>query len=287
MKTWNGRRTTLETGRETCDGNDQATVRKGKDFSMTFRKGVSLTELLVTLLVTGIIMSAVIGLMYLFMTHFEFTSSGVSARQRAEMVLSVLAKPVSHAGLGMPVDPEEFEDAFEDIYDLEITTDEYPRALNTIDSHELYVVYGEPTGFSIIGPEGLDTDTVELNGDADNIAIGDWVVFPTGEMPFEVTAKPTNGLTLAGNGSLQDVALLDEVHLVRFLKVFVDDAGLHAIDPRSGGMDIIIEGIHSVEFDYDPDTDPSILEMILEGHGREGRREDIEEIKASWRIRNL
>lgn len=263
-------------------------LRSGKEkiFPMAFRKGISLTELLVTLLVTGIIMGAVIGLMYLFMTHFEFTSSGVSARQRAEMALSVLAKPVSHAGLGMPMDPDEFQDAFEDIYDLNITTSEYPTPLHIIDSHDLYVVYGEPTGFSIIGPEDRsDTDTVDLNGDADKIAIGDWVVFPTGEMPFEVTAKPANSLTLAGNGSLQDVALLDEVHLVRFLKVFVDDTGLHAIHPRSDGADILIEGIHSVEFDYDPDT--SVLEMTLEGHGREGRREDIEEIIVSWRIRNL
>lgn len=252
------------------------------------RKGFTLTELLVTILVTGIIMGSVLALMYLFFTHFEFTSSGVSARQRAEMALSVLAGPVLHAGLGMPVDPEEFQNAFEDIYDLQLTEDEYPSAVNTIDNEKLYLVYGEPTGLSFVGPQDPQTDTIELNGEPSEIRVDDdWVVFPTGEMPFQVTGKNTNAntITLESAGSVQDVALLDELHLVRFLEVYVDGEGLHAADPRSGGDEILIEGIQSVYFEYY--NDMKVLLVTITGHGEEGRREDLEEITVSWRVKNL
>jgi prepilin-type N-terminal cleavage/methylation domain-containing protein len=89
--------------------------RLHSSFSQTGRKAFSLTELLVTLLVTGIIMGAVLGAMTLFLSNFQFISSGVSARQRAEMVLSVLAKPIQHAGLGMPVTSDDFQTAFDQV----------------------------------------------------------------------------------------------------------------------------------------------------------------------------
>jgi len=260
-------------------------------FFQAQRRAFSLTELLVTLLVTGIIMGAVLGAMALFLSNFQFVSSGVSARQRTEMVLSVLAKPIQHAGLGMPVTSDDFQTAFDQVYSAGVTVHEYPSALHINNSGELHVVYGEPTGLSLLSPEDLEVGSLEqvliqLNGPPLGITVNDWVVFPTGTSPLLVKSVFGNSMTIENRGDPTSISRLDELHRVRFLRGFCEDGVFHAIDPRAGTVEgVSIEGIDDLSAVFFEDE--RVIRVTIVGYGKEGSREDVEEINASWRVKNL
>lgn len=254
--------------------------------SIKRRKGVSLTELLITILVLGIIMGAVLGFLSVFFSHFEVSSSGATARQRAEMVISILEGPVLHAGLGMQIAPEKFKESFEEIYDHIITEDNFPSPINiTDDNGKLYLVYGKPTGLSVVEKD-VDSSKIKVDGDIVLSAGSDWIVFPTGEVPYKVIGvdEYSKEITLRGKRDIEDIALFDQVYLVKFMEAYVDEKGFHAVDPRTGES-FIVEGIRTFQATYFYDM--KILLVEVEGYGVEGQEEENEWLAVSWRVRNL
>ncbi|AER65789.1 hypothetical protein Tlie_0043 [Thermovirga lienii DSM 17291] len=250
------------------------------------RKGVSLVELLIVILLLGIIMGAVVGFLSLFLSHFEVSSSGAKARQRAEMVLSVLNDPVSHAGLGMQISTDDFKESFEGIYDLAVTEEKFPSSLHVSDDNEkLYLVYGKPTGLSVVEKD-VTANTIKVNGPISLVADFDWIVFPTGEVPYkvEIVDDYSKEITLSGKENLESVALFDEVYQVKFMEAYVDEDGFHAVDPRTGES-VDVKGIKTFQVTYF--SDMKVLLVEVEGYGAEGAREENEWLAVSWRVRNL
>lgn len=260
-------------------------------FTRAGRRGFSLAEVLITVLVTAVIMGAVITVLSLFFSNFQFVSSRVSARQRAEMVLSILAKPTQHAGLGMPVTSGDFQAAFDEVYTPEFTPQDYPSALYITGSGELHLAFGEPTGLSVLLPEDIQagsgaTIQVRLNGSPEGIAPGDWVVFPTGVSPLVVRSISGNEMTLENRGGPTGISRLDELHRVRFFRAYCEDGLFQALDPRPGrGGGVTVEGIEGLSMDFDDET--RVISITITGRGKEGSREDFEEIEARWRVKNL
>jgi len=260
-------------------------------FSRTGRRGFSLAEVLITILVTAVIMGAVITVLSLFFSNFQFVSSGVSARQRAEMVLSILAKPTQHAGLGMPVTSGDFQAAFDQVYTPEITPQDYPSALHITGSGELHLAFGEPTGLSVLLPEDIQagsgaTIQVQLNGAPEGIVPGDWVVFPTGVSPLVVRSVSGNDVTLENRGGPTGISRLDELHKVKFFRAYCEDGLFHALDPRPGrGGGVTVEGVEGLSVNFDEET--RVISVTITGRGKEGNWEDFEDIEASWRVKNL
>ena len=262
-----------------------------RSFARAGRRGFSLAEVVITVLVMAIIMGAVMTLMSLFFSNFQFVSSGVAARQGAEMAFSVLAKPIQHAGLGMPVTSDDFQAAFDQVYTPEFTPQDYPSALYVIGSGELRLAFGEPTGLSVLLPEDIQagsgsTIQIRLNGAPEGIVPGDWVVFPTGVSPLVVRSVSGNDVTLENRGGPTGISRLDELHRVKFFRAYCEDGVLHAVDPRPGsGGGITVEGIHDLSVVFSEDI--RVIRVSIVGRGKEGSREDFEKIEASWRVKNL
>jgi prepilin-type N-terminal cleavage/methylation domain-containing protein len=66
------------------------------------RKGFSLTEMLVVVLIMGVLVGVVGSLMGGFVTNFEMTDDQSLARRRAQDVFNILQTPILNAGLGIP-----------------------------------------------------------------------------------------------------------------------------------------------------------------------------------------
>ena len=76
-------------------------------YSGAKRRGFSLTEMLVVVLIMGILVGVVGSLMGGFMTNFERTDDQSIARRRAQDVFNILQTPILNAGLGIP--PTDFD----------------------------------------------------------------------------------------------------------------------------------------------------------------------------------
>jgi len=76
------------------------------------RKGFSLVEVLIAVVILSIVSIAAVGLFFAFAKHFEQSADLTAARQRGEMALSRLETAVLQAGLSMPNKTSDFEDAF-------------------------------------------------------------------------------------------------------------------------------------------------------------------------------
>ncbi|MDR1134152.1 MAG: type II secretion system GspH family protein, partial [Synergistaceae bacterium] len=68
------------------------------------RRGFSLTEMLVVVLIMGVLVGVVGSLMGGFVTNFEMTDDQSIARRRAQDVFNILQTPILNAGLGIPPD---------------------------------------------------------------------------------------------------------------------------------------------------------------------------------------
>ena len=76
------------------------------------RKGFSLVEILIAVVILSIVSIAAVGLFFAFTKHFEQSADLTAARQRGEMVLSRLELPALQAGLSMPNKTADFEKVF-------------------------------------------------------------------------------------------------------------------------------------------------------------------------------
>ena len=80
--------------------------------SAFIKQGFTLVEMLIALLLGTVIAGAVVTVLVVYVYNFEQTDDITAARQRGEMVLSILEGPVLHAGLGMPNTSPDFYDSF-------------------------------------------------------------------------------------------------------------------------------------------------------------------------------
>lgn len=201
------------------------------------RKGFTLVELLVAMLITGLVAGAVITVFYVFIFHFEQTDELTTAQQNGEMVLTILRNPVLHAGLGMPSSDDFFDsfggtsaDVVQDFDNgaVSITNGGSPSTAGDT----LFVLYGVPS--SAITTQSVDLDETNMNltlsPDVSGLLVKNanstkgWLIFPTAGVPLIVT--DATGLTArTAQSEPGAVALYDELYFLRGLKAFVDSNG--------------------------------------------------------------
>ena len=118
------------------------------------RKGFSLVEILITVVILSIVSIAAVGLFFAFAKHFEQSADLTAARQRGEMALSRLETAVLQAGLSMPNKTSDFEDVFVVGTNINLIT-ALRNATGSVWNEPVYL-YGE--NFTVTDADGSKTE---------------------------------------------------------------------------------------------------------------------------------
>ena len=252
------------------------------------RKGFSLVEILIAVVILSIVSIAAVGLFFAFTNHFEQSADLTTARQRGEMVLSRLETAVLQAGLSMPNKTSDFEDAFvvntTPKIDLitalrnEISGWNKPLYLyenaGTVGTTTYYkrlgIVYCLGSGIGVLEDEHeveADTD-IELKLSAacpDNqvkvataaSATDGWVTFSGCQVPFVVKSVDNANKELTVTASKRGfIPLFAELQYVRALYTYVSSPGgtspqFYIQDVTRGPAQPVVEGVSQVLFSFD------------------------------------
>lgn len=230
-------------------------------------RGFTLTEILVAVLILGIVGGSALMLGHTYIKHFEQANEITIAKDRATMVLTYLEKRILHAGQGMPVSADEFEAAFDGLWEHQdfkgfqdprdrrwqrpVQKPEPPGSLEPYsESEALLVAYAVPSGAYTTGSKQVVPSTgeeVEISDKPALIEGGDakvtkcWVVFPTLPMPFFVEEIPSDsgGKTIIkilarslpqGEAKPWPVRANDELHFARFMEAKAEGGSFKARD---------------------------------------------------------
>jgi hypothetical protein len=280
--------------------------------------------MLIALLLGTVIVGAVVTVLVVYVFNFEQTDDITAARQRGEMVLSILEGPVLHAGLGMPDSPD-FYDSFkatgpnvdtllktkEDVLKLPVQVE--PEDTST----DLYICYAMPSrnvilesadvtggSFDISMEKDINNTYIEANRNT----FKSWVTFPTGGVPLYVTDKNADKLTIkAAQETGSRISQYDELSYIRAMHAWVYEGTFYTEDLTIQGQQPRVEGIEDIFFDYDSDNGLLTVYILARGNQKDsdfakenvlGWPEDkgaqeisnsqyrLAVVRGSWRIRN-
>ncbi len=259
------------------------------------RTAMTLVELLISLFLAGLVGASVVGLLFVFITNFQVNADLSEARQRAEMVFTLLGKPVRQAGLGIPLSGDLFDQSvFDDalvkkgaLASLAQGRLSQPLETPPGDRSILYGLYSVPTGFVVAEEEkefdalmtsvpvaltsssgGGNPDLISENVTAESRG---WVVFPATRAVFQVDRKPTSSdvkLTPMQEGTF---SLFDEMHVLRVLEAKVESGDFIMQDPTTNERFGTIEGIVAVRFYFDDNSRVLTAWVLARGGSRQDR----------------
>jgi prepilin-type N-terminal cleavage/methylation domain-containing protein len=233
---------------------------------MRVRRAFTLVELLIAIVITGFVMSAVITLFFSVFKNYELHQDISSAKQRGHIALALIQPFVLNAGLGLPPDnasdPQAFQRAFVDIPPLEPL---FPAQQNQRFSSFVQLAEIQSSGemtvsaaseasalwlvYSISSGTGVDKGFEPRRGvvldipirgtlDLQHVAaytpdtpnpLKSWVVFPSATTPLLVQNIGSGGTVriMRFLSNLDDKVLpLDEMRFVRAVKIFVSGTSL-------------------------------------------------------------
>lgn len=156
---------------------------------MRKRRGFTLTEILVSILIIGIVMSAVITLFFSVFKSYEFHQDIMEAKQRGQIALAAIEPMILNAGLGLSPESGDFADYFAGMLKILPTLDDQKFTLpvqiagdgkrkttpetaginmDKFAGNELWLVYSVPSGYGVSSPDieqfvGGTTRTVLLD----------------------------------------------------------------------------------------------------------------------------
>lgn len=274
--------------------------------------GFTLVELLIVIVIGLIVTAGVVSIMWIYIFDFEQTDDITAARQRGEMVLSILEGPILHAGLGMPVSL----DAFSGLSLINSWT-----GPTNVSSDEIKLVYSicsniyAATSADLTTSSdlvlGTDITLKDENGDI-NLPTGDsslivnsnnikgWALFPTANIPLRVG---TDKLTPMGDGI---IAQYDALHFLRALEAKVEDGKLKVKDivDSSSSYQPRVDGVEKIYFEINdgilsvivltrgnksgvfPNTVRNIPGWPVSDYSGVDMTYRLSVTKGSWRIRN-
>lgn len=203
-------------------------MRRSKGMrQMRKRRGFTLTELLISILITGIVMSAVLTLFFSVFKSYEFHQDIMEAKQRGQIALAAIEPLVLNAALGMPVSTSDFQSAFSGLNILfpddadkqfagpvQLADDSGKRKTvpdvsgaykDKITGSQLWVVYGVPSGYGnsnngitefnqgdqediVLAPDTFDSLKNGLSNVVNNFK--SWITFPGNKYPLLITSDP-------------------------------------------------------------------------------------------------
>lgn len=219
------------------------------------RRGFTLVELLVSLLIGGVALAAAVFALYTFFSTVEHNTEYAEAQQNAEMALAFLEPYVLLAGLGMPNDDapgkeNQFSTCWPSGNGTDVGLPPWRRSPHFWTSSvscvgeggsELRLVSAVPRQCA-----ALEGRILEGGGDALRVSevpseiLERWVVFPASSIPFFVQAAGADSLTLRAVRNAP-IHLYDQLHEVKALRFFVQNDQLYTDDfssaqPRIEGI---------------------------------------------------
>lgn len=226
---------------------------------MRKKSGFTLTEILVSILIIGIVMSAVMTLFVSAFKSYEFHQDIMEAKQRGQIALAAIEPLVVNAGLGMPTTSDDFEEVFtglEKLFPLSTEDEHFTGPVQIANDgkrniiletsgvytdkylgNELWLVYGVQSGYGVSQSkeilEDFSSGDIEIQPDDFSLLTGNignnkaslkgWIVFPVSEYPLSIsdTDLIDKKLTVA-SAKNQDLYRYDELHYVRAAKIRVN-----------------------------------------------------------------
>lgn len=256
------------------------------------KRAFTLVEILVSILILGVVMSAVLTIFYSVFESYQFHQDINEAKQRGQIALAAIEPYVINSGLGMPNTKTSFQSSFSGLTSLLPATEnlkfEIPVQIarngivpttDKTKGDDLWLAYSVPTGaginFEYEFLANYKAKFSEASGDIENVAALDlventktsfngWVTFPASLAPFWVTDFNKAGKELEIQTALkQKISAFDEIHYVRAVKIRAD-AGNLKIDRLDGsGEQSVIEGIAGLWCTFDPAGDRVLKVSVL------------------------
>jgi prepilin-type N-terminal cleavage/methylation domain-containing protein len=238
------------------------------------KSGFTLTEILISMIILGLIMGAVIGLFFAIVMHFEQSNDITTAQQRGEMVLTALGPKILAAGVGMPAT------ASFDQFSTLSSPSSWDSAVMVSGDTELTVIYAVPAEAVVSGETSLTSSDVSISltgtmpiaaelKKQPAVAAG-WVVFPATGVALMVNDDTPQVsplvLTPQGTGIVYDH---DRLHLVRAARCSIDGANWFVMtDLKPEVTRHVVEGIADIRFDKSTDGKSLTIWVLARGSTR-------------------
>ena len=295
-------------------------------FSLKKRRGFTLTEILVAVLIMAIVAGSVMMLGYTYFKHFEQANEITIAKDRATMVLTYLERRILHTGLGMPASADDFVDGFAGLLtgDLEGWDSSIFSPENEDSSSTLKIAYALPSGVYSIESADIGTTasavriskTIDVgNFDFSDSSTKGWVVFPSAtnsskkHTPFRISAvdntSGSESVSLQSKTGNWYLPANDELFYVRFMQATVADEKFKIEELTLGnGLQPVVEGVIGCNFSLDENK---VLKVSILARGskkysssvspasipgwdgvvdNESRKYYLVVVNKGWRIRN-
>jgi prepilin-type N-terminal cleavage/methylation domain-containing protein len=278
-------------------------VRTGRQ--LKFRKGFSLVEVLIAVVILSIVSIAAEGLFFAFTKHFEQSTDLTTARQRGEMTLARLETAVLQAGLSMPNRTADFEGVFvvgtspqinlltplrnvisgwnKPVYLCEVAG----TVGTTTYFKKMGLVYCLGSGIGVLeeGHEVADNDPIVLKLSAacpDNqvkVAMAasttdGWVTFSGCQTPFVVREISNDRKQLGVMASNRDlIPFFAELQYLRAMCAYVISPGgtspqFYIQDVTRGPAQPVMEGVSQVLFSFNENSNLFTVHLLVRGNRR-------------------
>lgn len=281
-------------------------------------RAFTLTELLISLLITGIVMSAVLTIFFSVFESYSFHQDISEAKQRGQIALAAISPFISGAALGVPNAPAAFQTAFTSPGPTagvkKTAAALLPAAANKkfngpvqlasgditlpgvvgsddITGPELWLVYGVPSGIGVEDDFEVDNDekNVLLTGspssqyfDKDTNTLKSWVVFPACTAPLFVENSTVNpNLWSFAARSNQKISAFDEMHYLRAAKIRSTNSRLEVmrLDSAVNTWQPVADGIVAIDFRFSAGR---VLQVTVLARGTERHNKAYMNQIAGW-----
>jgi hypothetical protein len=277
----------------------------------------TLVELLVAAMIVAAAGGGAVSALYAFFNLIWRLEDMATAYQRGEMVFSILERAIFHAGLGMPYEVSEFQNAFK----INAT---YPKVASwdgpvSVKNGRLRLVYAVSTSCAAKGPYDVTSDTLiraqfEKDLPLDQVLAGkgnannlkSWVTFTTLGQPFFVERIIDSKTLDLKSSKASRIAKNDKLCLVRAIEAYAGFGFFYMEDVTVGsGYQPVVEGVAGAWFEYDNDRGILTVALLCRGAKRynrevtakkpplweaeisgEDRHYRLIATKKTWRIRN-
>lgn len=284
------------------------------------RKGFTLVELLIALVIMFIVAGSAMMLGTTFSKNFTQSNELSMARERGIMVVTYLENRILNAALGMPGAGSagtDFTTAFNELLTgpSAASLANWTGAVNIVGGNELLVAYAMPSGLYMVTSGDCvagNPITVSLSGapDSDKVATDyinkttGWITFPSFGRSFTVQAIAGSDLTL-GPKLTGHLGANSEMCYVRFLRGYASGGVFYAQDVTRQAAQPVVEGIVDCQFTWDPADRLLSVAVLARGNGRsstmisaqtkagwdglisdDDRHYYLSVVRRGWRIRN-
>ncbi len=245
-------------------------------------RAFTLVELLISITLMFIVTGTVGGLFFVYLSHYEQATEITAARQRGEMVLSILEGPVLHSGMGMP-NSGDFPSAFS-VGAGTVPFDGWGEPLSAVDNgsfgDRLRIVYPEPMEV-IVESTDNSSSQVECNNGAglgdfssgNGSSLKNWAIFPSVENPYLISVKGTDSLTVVSSADVEEIAVFDNLCRLRAMTAYVNNPSgsqpSFCVNNQDGsGGHSRVDGIGAINFDVDQNTSTMTVSVLALGSNR-------------------